>query len=157
MSLNEVKLFFKEHGREADVVELDESSATVDLAAKALNVLPGRIAKTLAIWSNDQPILLVIAGDHKLNNNKFKREFNHRMSMLKFKEVEEITGHPVGGVCPFGNNNGLPIYLDISLKAYDTIFPACGSENSMIELTPEELEKYSYCEKWVDVAIPYEK
>lgn len=153
MSLNEVKLFFKEHGREGDVVELDESSATVDLAAKALDVMPGRIAKTLAIWSNDKPILLVIAGDHKLNNSKFKKEFNQRMSMLKFKEVEEITGHPVGGVCPFGNNNGLPIYLDISLKAYDTIFPACGSENSMIELTPKELEKYSYCEKWVDVGI----
>jgi len=153
MSLNEVKLFFKEHGREGDVVELDESSATVDLAAKALDVMPGRIAKTLAVWSNNQPILLVIAGDHQLNNSKFKKEFNQRMSMLKFKEVEEITGHPVGGVCPFGNNNGLSIYLDISLKAYDTIFPACGSENSMIELTPKELEKYSYCEKWVDVAI----
>ncbi len=76
------------------------------------------------------------------------------MSMLKFKEVEKITGHPVGGVCPFGNNNGLPIYLDQSLKAYDTVFPACGSENSMIELTPEELEEYSKCEKWVDVSIP---
>jgi len=153
MSVNEVKLFFKEHGRAADVVELDESSATVDLAAKALDVLPGRIAKTLAVWSNDEPMLLVIAGDHKLDNRKFKKEFNQRMSMLKFKEVEEITGHPVGGVCPFGNNNGLPIYLDVSLKSYDTIFPACGSENSMIELTPKELEKYSCCEKWVDVAI----
>src|SRR6056297_3509105 len=141
MSLNEVKLFFKEHGREGDVVELGESSATVDLAASALDVEPGRIAKTLAVWSNDQPMLLVIAGDHKLDNRKFKNEFNQRMSMLKFKEVEEITGHPVGGVCPFGNNNGLPIYLDISLKAYNTIFPACGSENSMIELTSEELEK----------------
>ncbi|HKL41377.1 MAG TPA: YbaK/EbsC family protein [Clostridia bacterium] len=155
MSLNEVKLFFKEHGREGDVVELGESSATVDLAASALDVEPGRIAKTLAVWSNDQPMLLVIAGDHKLDNRKFKNEFNQRMSMLKFKEVEEITGHPVGGVCPFGNNNGLPIYLDISLKAYNTIFPACGSENSMIELTSEELEKYSYCEGWVDVATPY--
>lgn len=155
MSLQEVKLFFKEHGREGDVVELDESSATVDLAATALDVEPGRIAKTLAVWSNDQALLLVVAGDHKLNNGKFKKEFNQRMSMLKFKEVKEVTGHPVGGVCPFGNNNGLPIYLDVSLKVYDTIFPACGSENSMIELTPEELQKYSNCEGWVDVAIPF--
>lgn len=153
MSFREVRDYFKKYNRAEDIVILDESSATVELAAKALAVVPGRIAKTLAVWANDQPILLVVAGDYKLSNSKFKKEFNHKMTMLKFKEVENITGHPVGGVCPFGNNNGLPTYLDVSLKGYETIFPACGSENSMIELTPEELERYSKSKKWVDVSI----
>jgi len=153
MSLKEVQKYFKSYNREEDVIVLEESSATVPLAAKALDVDSGRIAKTIAVWANNKPILLVVAGDHKLNHSKFKKEFKSKINMLKLKEVKEITGHPVGGVCPFGNNNGLPIYLDISLKAYDTVFPACGSDNSMIELTPMELGKYSHFEKWVDVSI----
>lgn len=153
MGLKDVKIFFEKYNREEDIVQLKDSSATVSLAAKALNVEPGRIAKTLAVTTKDKPILLVIAGDHKLNHSKFKKEFSSRINMVKFKDVEKVTGHPIGGVCPFANCNDLPIYLDVSLKRYETVFPACGSENSMIKLTCDELAEYSECTKWVDVSV----
>lgn len=153
MGLKDVKNFFKNHNRENDVVELNESSATVSLAAEALGVEPGRIAKTLAVKAKDKPMLLVIAGDHKLNHSKFKKEFSSRINMVKFKDVKKVTGHPIGGVCPFANSNDLPIYLDVSLKRFETVFPACGSENSMIKLTCDELEEYSSSIKWVDVSV----
>jgi prolyl-tRNA editing enzyme YbaK/EbsC (Cys-tRNA(Pro) deacylase) len=153
MAIEDVKNFFKEYDRENDVIEFNVSTATVPLAAKAVGVKPGQIAKTLALNIKDKSILVVIAGDYKLNHSKFKKEFGCSIEMVKYKEVINVTGHPVGGVCPFGNNNGLEIYLDVSLKEYDFIYPACGSDNSTIKLTCDELNGYSDNTKWIDVSI----
>lgn len=151
MSLEKVKEYFKAYGIEDKIIELSESSATVELAAHALNTEPCRIAKTLSFMLNDSPILVVTAGDVKIDNAKYRHTFGAKAKMLTADQAAELIGHAVGGVCPFGLNDGVTVYLDESLKKYETVFPACGSSNSAIELTIPEMEKYSGYEKWVDV------
>ena len=128
--------------------ELEESSATVELAAQALGVEPGRIAKTLSFMVDGSPILIVAAGDVKIDNAKYKKFFGAKAKMLTPDEAVTLIGHAVGGVCPFAVNDGVTVYLDESLKKFVTVFPACGSSNSAIELTMEELEKYSLFKEW---------
>lgn len=151
MSVVKVKEFFKKYGMEDRVMEFSVSSATVELAAKALNTKPARIAKTLSFKTKDRVLLIVMAGDARLVNSKYKNYFGEKAHMLTFDEVEEKTGHEPGGVCPFAVNYGVEIYLDESLKRFSAVFPACGSSNSAIELTIEELEKYSNYKAWIDV------
>lgn len=151
MSIDRVRAYFRELGVEDKVQELDMSSATVELAAAALNVEPGRIAKTLSFMVNEQPILIVAAGDVKIDNAKYKKFFGAKAKMLTPDEAVTLIGHAVGGVCPFAVNEGVTVYLDESLKKFETVFPACGSSNSAIELTMEELERYSLYKEWVDV------
>ena len=151
MSLEKVKEYFKAYGIEDKIIELSESSATVELAAHALNTEPCRIAKTLSFMLNDSPILVVTAGDVKIDNAKYRHTFGAKAKMLTADQAAELIGHAVGGVCPFAVNDGVAVYLDESLKKYETVFPACGSSNSAIELTIPEMEKYSGYEKWVDV------
>ena len=152
MSIKKVKEYFKQYNMDDKILEFPVSSATVELAAQALNTEGCRIAKTLSFMIGDSPILIVTAGDAKIDNKKYKALFGAKAKMLSFEEVEEKIGHAVGGVCPFAINDGVRVYLDESLKRFETIFPACGSSNSAIELTPQELEKYS-CSfvEWVDV------
>ena len=152
MAIEKVKEYFKKYGIEDKIIELDESSATVELAAKALHTEGKRIAKSLSFRLNDGVILVIMAGDAKVSNSKFKSIFNEKPHMLAFEEVEKEIGHAVGGVCPFAINDGVKVYLDESLKRFDTVFPACGSSNSAIELTINELEKYSNYVEWVDVS-----
>lgn len=151
MSIEVVRRFFKSHGIENRVQEFDVSSATVELAAEALNCEPCRIAKTLSFMADGRPVLVVAAGDAKIDNPKYKAQFGTKAKMLSPDQVLELIGHGVGGVCPFAVNEGVDIYLDISLKRFETVFPACGSSNSAIELTIEELEKYSSFIAWIDV------
>lgn len=151
MSIDKVKAYFRELGVEDKVQELEESSATVELAAQALGVEPGRIAKTLSFMVDGSPILIVAAGDVKIDNAKYKKFFGAKAKMLTPDEAVTLIGHAVGGVCPFAVNEGVTVYLDESLKKFVTVFPACGSSNSAIELTMEELEKYSLYKEWVDV------
>ncbi len=151
MSIERVKSYFRGLGIEEKVQELDMSSATVELAAAALNVEPGRIAKTLSFMVDGSPILIVAAGDVKIDNAKYKKFFGAKAKMLTPDEAVTLIGHAVGGVCPFAVNEGVTVYLDESLKKFVTVFPACGSSNSAIELTMEELEKYSLYKEWVDV------
>ena len=151
MAIEKVKEYFKNFGIESRIQEFDVSSATVELAAKALNCAPERIAKSLSFMVNEKPIIIVVAGDIKVSNSKFKQQFQTKAKMLSFEEAETLIGHKVGGVCPFAINEGVDVYLDISLKNYETVFPACGSSNSAIELTIEELEKFSNFKDWVDV------
>lgn len=133
------------------ILEFDSSSATVDLAAEALHCSPCRIAKTLSFSVNDSPILIVAAGDARIDNRKYREQFGAKAKMLTPDETAELIGHAVGGVCPFAVNEGVAVYLDDSLKRFTTVFPACGSRNSAIELTIPELEKYSGFEKWLSV------
>lgn len=151
MSLERVKKYFEKFGVKDSIMEFDVSSATVELAAKALGCEEARIAKTLSFLVDENPILIVAAGDVKIDNAKYKSTFHTKAKMLKFEEVEPLIGHAVGGVCPFGVNDNVKIYLDESLKRFKTVFPACGSANSAIELTIPELEKYSSSLGWVDV------
>ena len=151
MSIQRVKEYFRALGMEGRVLELDMSSATVELAAQALGCEGCRIAKTLSFLVGEKPILIVAAGDAKVDNPKYKARFGTKAKMLAFEEVEPLIGHAVGGVCPFGINEGVAVYLDESLKRFETVFPACGSSNSAIELTIPELEEYSGYEAWVDV------
>lgn len=151
MSIDRVKAYFRELGIEDKVQELTESSATVELAAQALGVEPGRIAKTLSFMVDGSPILIVAAGDVKIDNAKYKKFFGAKAKMLTPDEAVTLIGHAVGGVCPFAVNDGVTVYLDESLKKFVTVFPACGSSNSAIELTMEELERYSLYKEWVDV------
>lgn len=151
MSTERTKEYFKKWDMEERVIELDVSSATVDLAAQAIGCEPKRIAKSLSFMVSDEAILIVAAGDAKIDNPKYKAQFGTKAKMLKADEVLELIGHEVGGVCPFGINEGVTVYLDESLKRFDTVYPACGSSNSVIELTIEELEKYSNYSSWVDV------
>lgn len=151
MSIERVKNFFASHGMEKCIQEFDVSSATVELASIALGCEPCRIAKSLSFMVDGGAILVVTAGDAKVDNAKFKEHFNTKAKMLTFDEVIEFIGHSVGGVCPFAVNEGVKIYLDVSLKRFETVFPACGSSNSAIELTIPELEKYSGYISWVDV------
>lgn len=151
MSIEKVREYFKNYNMDDKILEFPVSSATVELAAQALNCEPCRIAKTLSFSVNDSSILIVTAGDAKIDNKKYKAFFGAKAKMLSFDEVTEKIGHGVGGVCPFAVNDGVTIYLDDSLKRFKTVFPACGSSNSAIELTPEQLEQYANIKEWVDV------
>lgn len=151
MSIERVKAYFKQYGMEERVQEFEVSSATVELAARALNCEPRRIAKTLSFMVEGHAVLICTAGDAKVDNHKYKERFHTKAKMLSYDEVEELTGHRVGGVCPFAVKEGTEIYLDVSLKRFETVYPACGSSNSAIELTIPELEKYSGFLGWVDV------
>jgi prolyl-tRNA editing enzyme YbaK/EbsC (Cys-tRNA(Pro) deacylase) len=151
MALEKVKEYFKSYGIDDRVRELEVSSATVELAAKALDCEPCRIAKTLSFMVDGHPVLVVTAGDAKIDNAKYKAQFRVKAKMLTPEEVETLVGHPVGGVCPFAVEDDVTVYLDESLKRFETVFPACGSGNSAIELTMEEMEKYSGYIAWVDV------
>ena len=151
MSIERAKEYLKQFHIEHRIQELSESSATVALAAEALGCAPQRIAKTLSFLVEGQAILIVAAGDVKIDNSKYKKTFGAKAKMLTADEVVELVGHAVGGVCPFGVKEGVRIYLDESLKRFETVFPACGSSNSAIELTIPELEQYSGYEHWVDV------
>lgn len=155
MAIEKVKAYFKEYGMEERVQEFDVSSATVELAAKALHCEPQRIAKTLSFMVENGAVLIVAAGDAKIDNPKYKAEFGKKAKMLSPDEVETLVGHAVGGVCPFAVNEGVKVYLDVSLKRFETVFPACGSANSAIELTIPELEEHSGYEEWVDVCKGY--
>ena len=151
MAIEKVKKYFSQYDMDKRILEFDVSSATVELAAGALKCEPARIAKTLSLVVNDRVILIVTAGDAKIDNAKYKSFFRVKAKMLSLEEVEEKVGHAIGGVCPFAVNDGIDIYLDDSLKRFDTVFPACGSSNSAIELTISELEKYSSYKEWIDV------
>ena len=151
MAIEKIKEYIRQFGRESDVLEFDVSSATVELAAKALNVIPARIAKTLAFKQGDGCILVVAAGDAKIDNGKFRAKYDMKAKMLQQAEVAGLVGYDVGGVCPFAVNDGIPVYLDASLKRFDSVFPACGSANSAIELTCDELYEYAQAKAWVDV------
>ena len=151
MAIDEVKEYFSKHGIVDRVREFDVSSATVELAARALGCEPCRIAKTLSFLVNGHAVLIVTAGDAKIDNPKFKAQFGTKAKMLTPDEVETMVGHAIGGVCPFGVNKGVTVYLEESLKRFTTVFPACGSSNSAIELSIDELEKYSGFVSWIDV------
>ena len=152
MSIEKVRSYFRQWpGMEEKILEFPVSSATVAEAAKAVGTEERRIAKTLSFMLDDGPILVVAAGDAKVDNKKYKSTFHKKASMLKLDELTELVGHPVGGVCPFGINEGVRVYLDQSLRRFPSVFPACGSANSAIELTIPELEIYSRFEEWVDV------
>ena len=151
MSIEKGKAYLKQFGVEDRVREFDVSSATVELAAQALGVEGARIAKTLSFKSGESCILIVAAGDARIDNHKFKEKFHMKASMPSADEVLRLVGHPVGGVCPFGVNEGVKVYIDESVKRLRTVFPAVGSANSAVELTPEELFKFSAALEWVDV------
>jgi len=151
MSIEKGRAYFRQFGMEDRVLEFEVSSATVELAAKAVGVEGARIAKTLSFKKEDSCILILAAGDARIDNRKFKDYFHMKAKMPSAEEVLEIVGHPVGGVCPFGINEGIDVYLDDSLKRFETVFPAVGSGNSAIELNMEELFKYSNAKAWIDV------
>lgn len=151
MSIERVRAYFAPLGMTEKIQEFDVSSATVELAAQALGCEGARIAKTLSFLVADKPILIVAAGDAKVDNGKFKSFFLTKAKMLSPDQVETLVGHAVGGVCPFGINDGVTVYLDESLRRFDTVFPACGSSNSAIELTIPELERLSGYTQWIDV------
>ena len=151
MAIERVRAFLKERGMEDKILEFEVSSATVELAAQALNCEPCRIAKTLSFMVQNAPILIVAAGDAKIDNAKYKAQFSTKAKMLSPEEVEQLVGHAVGGVCPFGINEGVTVYLDESLKRFETVFPACGSSNSAIQLTIPELEAHSSFVQWINV------
>ncbi len=151
MSIELVRAYFRSYGIENRIQELDHSSATVALAAEALGTEPCRIAKTLSFLVGGSPILIVAAGDARIDNAKYKAFFGAKAKMLSPEEAVELVGHAVGGVCPFAVKPGVTVYLDQSLRRFSTVFPACGSANSAIELTIPELEQYSGYKEWVDV------
>ena len=151
MAIDKVKEYFKPLHMEDHILEFDVSSATVELAAEVLHCEGKRIAKTMSFLVGEQPILIVTAGDTKIDNTKYKHFFGTKAKMIPGDEVERIIGHGIGGVCPFAVNDNVKIYLDESLQRFETVFPAAGSPNSAIELTIPELEKYSNFLQWVDV------
>ena len=151
MAIEKVKEYFKQFHRENDILEFEVSSATVELAAKALNCEEALIAKTLSFLVGEQPILIVTAGNMKIDNSKYKKTFHKKAKMIPFNDIEKIIGHETGGVCPFGINDGIDVYLDDSLKQYEYVYPACGSSNSAIQLNIKELEEYSNYKEWIDV------
>lgn len=158
MSIAHVKAYLKQWGREADIMEFETSSATVAEAAHTLGVIPARIAKTLSFRGEGAGALLIVAaGDAKTDNRKFRQAFGFKARMLSPDEVLEKTGHVIGGVCPFGLKTKSDVFLDISLKRFKTVFPACGSTNSAIELTNDELYQYAAAKDWVDVCSGWEE
>ena len=152
MSIERVKAFLAGKGMADRVLEFDVSSATVELAAAALGCEECRIAKTLSFHVDDRVVLVVMAGDVKIDNQKYKAFFGTKAKMLAFEEAPVLIGHAVGGVCPFAVNEGVEVWLDESLKRFETVFPACGSSNSAIELTPAQLEELSGSLGWIDVS-----
>ena len=151
MAVEAVKTYFSQFGLDGRIIEFDVSSATVELAAQALGVAPQRIAKTISLRAEEGCLLVVAAGDAKIDNQKFKQTFNRKARMLTPDEALRYTGHAVGGICPFALPAEVAVYLDVSLKRFDTVFPACGSANSAIELTLDELSIYANSNQWVDV------
>lgn len=151
MSIEKVKEYLSRFSAEDKILEFSVSSATVEFAAKALGCEPCQIAKSMAFITGEEAILVVAAGDVKIDNAKFKAEFKTKAKMIPFAEVENVIGHAAGGVCPFAVNSGVKVYLDESLKRFEKVYPAAGSSNSAIPLSIAELEKYSDYQKWVDV------
>lgn len=151
MAIERVKAYFRTLGIEDRILEFDVSCATVEDAAKALNCERGRVAKTLSFHVGQRVVLVVASGDTRVDNAKYKAVFGRRPRMLASAEAESLIGHAVGGICPFAVNEGVEIYLDQSLKRFDSVFPACGSSNSLIELSIQELEQYSNSLGWIDV------
>ena len=156
MAIEKARKHLEKWNMDKNVMEFEVSSATVELAAQALGCEPARIAKTLSFRSGDGCMLIVCAGDAKVDNAKYRKQFEMKAKMLSADEVADMVGHEVGGVCPFGVNEGAAIYLDESLKRFKTVFPACGSSNSAIELTVPELEQMSQSLGWVDVCKGWE-
>ena len=156
MSIDNVRKYLTRFNIENDILEFPVSSATVQLAAEALNVIPARITKTLALKDGDGCMVIAVAGDGKIDNKKFKTEFGFKAKMLSPEETLKMTGHAVGGVCPFALPEGVKAYCDISMKRFDTVFPACGSSNSAIEVTCDELFEYSNAVKWIDICKDWE-
>lgn len=152
MSLHSVRQFFADHAPEIDIIELNQSTATVALAAIAHNVEPGQIAKTLSLKVKNEVVLIVAKGDSRLDNKKLKAQFGAKARMLSCDEVVTWTGHPVGGVCPFGLENPLTIYCDISLRQYKEVLPAAGATHSAVRIAPERLAELTAA-KWVDVCL----
>ncbi|HIZ47927.1 YbaK/EbsC family protein [uncultured Subdoligranulum sp.] len=156
MSIEKVREYFVQYGLQDRIQEFPVSSATVELAAQALHCAPCRIAKTLSFLVGDRAVLIVAAGDAKIDNPKYKARFAAKAKMLTPDQAVALVGHAVGGVCPFAVNPGVEVYLDASLKRFETVFPACGSSNSAIELTIPELERCSRYAAWVDVCKGWE-
>lgn len=152
MSIERAREYLAKFGMDVRIREFDQSGATVELAAVAVGVEGCRIAKTMSFMTHDGPILIVFAGDARVDNRKYKNTFHVKAKMLTPQEVHELIGHDVGGVCPFGINDGVVVYLDLSLKRFETVFPAAGSDNSAVEMTPDELFKVSGATAWVDVS-----
>lgn len=150
MSLENVKKFFLDRGLKDPTFILDESGATVDLAAKTIGIEPYLVAKTLALHVKEKNILIVVRGDARIDNKKFKQRFNTKARMLPFEEVETTIGHPVGGVCPFGINAGVEVYIDESIKNFEYVYPAAGSKNSALKIEPEKILELTDA-SWVDV------
>ena len=151
MSVELVKKYFENTELEGKVLEFPTSSATVELAADAVGTEPDRIAKTMAFLLGDEAIVIVVSGLSRIDNKKFKAQFHTKTKMIPFAAVEEYLGHPPGGVCPFALKEGVKVYLDVSLRAHETVFPAAGSENSAIETTIDQLERFTSYKEWVDV------
>ena len=151
MAIEKVKEYFKQYGMEDRVIEFDSSSATVELAAKVLNCREKDIVKSMAFMTSDGPIVIEVAGDARIDNSKYKKEFQCKAKMIKQDELVSEIGHPMGGVCPFAVNDNVKVYLDESLKQLDKLYPAAGSPNSAVKLNLQELEEYTNYEKWVNV------
>jgi len=151
MSIEKAREHLKKYNMSDRVLEFETSSATVSEAAVAAKCTEGEIAKTLSFIVSDRPVLIVVAGDCKIDNAKYKKEFGTKAKMIPFENVEKLIGHGVGGVCPFGINDGVDVYLDESLKRFSMVYPACGSSNSAIEVTMSELENFSNFTAWVDI------
>ena len=156
MSGESVREYLKQWKKDDSIIEMEESTATVQMAADALGTLPAHIAKTLSFYDKNGALLIVAAGDSKIDNQKFKEKFGFKAKMLSSEDVKALTGHEIGGVCPFDTPEKVCVYLDISLKRFETVFPACGSSNSAIKLTVCELETYSHFTEWVDVCKGWE-
>lgn len=151
MSFTKAKEYLKKYKLEDKIMEFAVSSATVEDAAKAINCKEEEIVKTLSFIVDDKPILIAVSGSSKIDNSKYKAEFHTKAKMIPFEDVENLIGHAAGGVCPFGINDNVDVYLDESLKKFEIMYPACGSSNSAVKLTLDELEKSSNYKKWVDV------
>lgn len=154
LSIERVRNYLKKFNKDKDILEMEQSTATVELAALALDTEEARIAKSLSFYDNNNDnnaIIVVVAGDAKIDNKKFKKEFGFKAKMLSPDDAVKFTGHAIGGVCPFALPENVKVFLDNSMKRFETMFPACGSSNSAIELTLEELNKLSNNIKWVDV------
>jgi prolyl-tRNA editing enzyme YbaK/EbsC (Cys-tRNA(Pro) deacylase) len=154
MAIEQVRDYLRQWGRDKDIIEMKASTATVAEAAEALGVIPARIAKSISLKQDENAMIVVTSGDMKLDNRKYKDRFGFKAKMLSPEEALQITGHAVGGVCPFGLPPGVKVYLDDSMKRFKTVFPACGSGNSAIELTMDELNRYVRNREWVDVCKP---
>lgn len=150
MGIGQARAYLQQWGIQDQILEFDSSSATVELAAQALHCEPGRIAKTLSFLVDGEAFLVVAAGDTKIDNAKFKAQFHTKAKMLTPQQAVDLVGHAVGGVCPFGVKDGVKVYLDVSLQRFNIVYPACGSSNSAIALTPSQLEQYSGSLGWID-------